>query len=328
MSTRSRDHLSEATRALYTRVAYYYHRRGLTQEEIAQSLQMSRQRVNRILSDCVDLGIVEIRINSEDSGFLELETKLEACYGLKTVRVVGGVTPENRYPEIGLQAGRYLAEIIRDGDVIGFSRGRTVSGVVEQMPPINRKNLVAVQLMGGWNNRQNTVGGDDIVHRFSERVGVTDTVMLYAPVLMHDKKLRESMVCEPSFTEAYKIIKTCTIAVLGIGWVGKDALLPTMYEEDFNASLPDEVVGEVCAHFYNIHGQPVASQFDDRIIAISRQDLMNVPFRIGVSGQPEKLPAVLGAVRGGYINVLVADAETALALYQEAQAEEERKERI
>jgi len=322
MAANSREHLSEATRALYTRVAYYYHRRGLTQEEIAQSLQMSRQRVNRILSDCVDLGIVEIRINSDDANYLELETQLEGYYGLKTVRVVGGVTPENLYSEIGRHAGRYLSEIIRDGDVIGFSRGRTISGVVSQIPPINHKNLVAVQLMGGWNNRQNTVGGDDIVHRFSERIAVTNTVMLYAPVLMQDKKLRESMVCEPSFTEAYKTIKTCTIAVLGIGWVGKDALLPTSYEEDFNSSLPEEVVGEVCAHFYNIEGKPVASKFDDRIISISHKDLMHIPFRIGVSGQLEKLPAVLGAVRGGYINVLVTDSETALAMYKEALAKE------
>lgn len=320
MATISREQLSEDTRALYTRVAYYYYRRGLTQEEIAQSLHMSRQRVNRILSECVDLGIVEIRINSDDSNYLELETQLERCYGLKEVRVVGGVTPENLYSEIGLHAGRYLSEVIRDGDVIGFSRGRTLSGVVSQIPPINHKDLVAVQLMGGWNNRQNTVGGDDIVHRFSERVAVSDTVMLYAPVLLQDKTLRDIIVREPFFSEAYKIIRSCTVAVLGIGWVGKDALLPTVYEEDFNSSLPEEVVGEVCAHFYNIDGKPVATKFDDRIITINYKDLMNVPLRIGVSGLPAKLSAVLGAVRGGYVNVLIIDAETASAMYKEALA--------
>jgi DNA-binding transcriptional regulator LsrR (DeoR family) len=285
---------------------------------------MSRQRVNRILSECIDLGIVEIRINSDDSKYLELETQLERYYGLKTVRVVGGVTPDNLYSEIGLHAGSYLSEVIHDGDVIGFSRGRTLSGVVSQLPPISHKNLVAVQLIGGWNDRQNTVGGDDIVHRFSERVPVTDTVILYAPVLLQDKKLRDIIVREPFFSRAYKVIQSCTVAMLGIGWVGRGALLPTIYEEDFNSSLPEEVVGEVCAHFYNIDGKPVSSKFDDRIISINYKDLMNVPLRIGVSGLPAKLPAVLGAVRGGYINVLITDAETALLMYKEALAKDKK----
>ncbi len=322
MAGLSRGNLNKETYLLYTRVAFYYHRRGMTQEEIAQILQMTRQRVNRILSECVELGIVEIRINGDDSNYLELEVELERQYGLKSVRVATGVTPENTPAETAVHAGRYLSEMIHDGDVIGFSRGRTLSDMVTQMPTIHRKDLVAVQLMGGWNNRQNSMSGDDIVHRFSARAPVVNTVMLYAPVLLQDKKLRETIVREPYFSEAYKVIQSCTIAVLGIGWVGKNALLPGTYEEEFNSHLPREVVGEVCAHFYDIEGNPVASEFDDRIISIGYQDLMRIPLRIGVSGQVSKLPAVLGAVRGGYINVLVTDPETALAMRAEAGAKE------
>lgn len=305
--------LTEATRALYTRVAFYYYRRGLTQDQIAKSLQMSRQRVNRILGECLELGIVEIRIHGDDSNYLELETQLEKAYNLKAVRVASGVTPENLYGELGLQAGRYLAEVIRDGDIIGFSRGRTLSAVVSQVPPVNHKNLVAVQLMGGWNNRQNTVSGDDIVHRFSERVPAS-TVMMYAPVLLQDKNLRETIIREPYFLDAYKVIRACTIAVLGIGQVGTSALLPTVYGADFDSYLPREAVGEVCARFYDIHGNPVKSDFDDRIVAVERDDLLKIPLRIGVAGLSAKLPSILGAVRGGYINVLITDAETAMAL--------------
>lgn len=319
MAAGIKENLTEAMRALYTRVAYYYYKRGQTQEEIAKTLQMSRQRVNRILGECLELGIVEIRIHGGDSNYLEIETSLEKHFGLKAMRIVSNVTPANVYAELGLHAGRYLAEVIRDGDVIGFSRGLTLSGLVSQMPAVNHKNLVAVQLMGGWNSRQNTVSGDDIVHRFSERVPVR-TVMLYAPVLLKDRQLRETIIREPYFCEAYEVIKACTVAVLGIGHIGENALLPTTYGDDFNSHLPHEVVGEVCAHFYDIEGRPVPSEFDDRIIAVARQDLLEIPLRIGVAGLPAKLPAILGALRGGYINALVTDAETAMALHQEAMA--------
>ena len=316
MPSGSKDSLSEAARSLYTRVAFYYHRRGLTQGEIAQNLQISRQRVNRILSACLDLGIVQIRINSEDSNFLELEAWLEQQYNLNAVRIAAGVTPENIYTEVGLHAGRYLAEVVRDGDIIGFSRGRTLSGMVSHMPAINHRDLVAVQLMGGWNKRQDNVSGDDIVRDFSEKAPVARTVMLYAPVLLRDKNLHDTIVNEPYFTEAYKVIKSCNIAVLGIGRVGKDALLPAVYESDNDFRLPDGAVGEVCAQFYDIHGQPVVGEINEHIITIQYEDLMNIPLRIGVAGQVSKLPAILGAVRGGYVNVLVTDAETALAMKQ------------
>ena len=314
MTVCSKENLDEATRALYTRVAFYYYRRGFTQEEIAKYLKISRQRVNRILSACADLGIVEIRINSENSNSLELEARLEHQYGLKAVRVATGITPENLYTEIGLHAGRYLSEVICDGDVIGFSRGRTLSGMVSQMPPINNKDLTAVQLMGGWNTKHNTVNGDDIVRNFSERAPVSNTIMLYAPVLLQDIKLRDTIIREPYFSEAYKIIQSCTIAVLGIGCVGKDALLPVVYGEDLNLRLPKGAVGEVCAHFYDVGGNPVVSEFDDHIISISYKDLVKIPLRIGVAGHVSKLPAILGAVRGGYVNALVTDSETALAM--------------
>ena len=140
-------------------------------------------------------------------------------------------------------------------------------------------------------------------------------------MLLQDKKLRETIVREPYFHDAYKVIQACSIAVLGIGQVGMSALLPTVYGEDFNSHLPQEAVGEVCAHFFDIYGKPVASEFDDRIIAVARDDLTRIPLRIGVAGLPAKLPAILGAVRGGYINVLVTDAETAIAM-QKIAAEE------
>lgn len=321
MKSVNKEYIDEATRALYTRVAYYYHKRGLTQEEIAKSLQMSRQRVNRILAECLQLGIVEIRINSEDSRYLELEGQLEKAFGLQAVRVVNGITQENVYTELGLHGGNYLNEVVQDGDVIGFSRGRTLSAMVSQIPHIAKKNLTAVQLMGGWNYQQNGRSGDDIVHRFSERVG-TKTVMLYAPVLLNDRELRNTIIKEPYFQQAYDQMKACNIAVLGIGQVGLSDLLPSEYGETLHGYLPKGAVGEICARFYDIKGKPVSSVFDERVIAIEFEDLMNIPLRIGIAGLPSKLPAILGAIRGGYVNVLLTDSTTAMAIQETLLIEE------
>ena len=47
----------------YTRIAYYYYEAGQTQDQIAQRLGISRQRVNRILAECIERGIVRITVD-------------------------------------------------------------------------------------------------------------------------------------------------------------------------------------------------------------------------------------------------------------------------
>ena len=309
MPLKTDGNLSAAARALYTRVAFYYYKCGLTQEEIAQILQMSRQRVSRILNECLDIGIVEIRIHGDESNYLELENKIAKTYGLEAVRVVGGVTPENVYSELGLHAGQYLAEVVRDGSVIGFSRGQALSATVSQTPALNLKNLVAVQLMGGWNNPQSGAREDDIVHRFGERTSA-NTIMLHAPVLLKDKGLKRTIIQEPFFLEAYKIIQSCDIAVLGVGRAGVSS--GSYFGEEI--SLPKNAIGEVCTHLFDIHGNSVKSGLEDRIISVELEDLMKIPLRIGIAGTASKLTAILGAVRGKYINALITDAETAAFL--------------
>ena len=76
-------------------------------------------------------------------------------------------------------------------------------------------------------------------------------------------------------------------------------------------------VGEICTHCFDADGQPVEFPFSNRILAISREDYKNIPTRIGIAGGPEKLAAIRAALRGGYVNVLIADLDTAAALLDE-----------
>ena len=62
------------------------------------------------------------------------------------------------------------------------------------------------------------------------------------------------------------------------------------------------------------NGDPVASSFDQRVIGISRDDIMRVPRRIGVAGGTEKTEANRAAVRGGWVNLLITDLQVAEAL--------------
>ncbi|MGO8536130.1 sugar-binding domain-containing protein, partial [Rhizobium ruizarguesonis] len=57
-------------------------------------------------------------------------------------------------------------------------------------------------------------------------------------------------------------------------------------------------------------GRPVAGPLDDRTVGISLDMLKNIGLRIAVAGGFDKVPALLAALRGGYVNVLITDAAT------------------
>ncbi len=311
MSMEDAKDLTREELALYVRIANYYYRGYLTQNEIATRLRMSRQRVNRILSKCLSLGIVEIHIKNDVSSNLDIETALEEKFQLRAARVADlGSEQENSYQLLGECGARFLAETIQDNDVIGFSGGSTLSALVDNMPRIKRQNLMVTQLMGGWNDHSNNVDGDSIVIRFSDQTPAKIN-MLYAPVLVSDASVRDNFLKEPHYKKSYAVVKSCTIAVLAIADV-KHAKYPSL--EQLDLSMPENAVGEICARPFDAHGKPISTVFDNQIIAIETDDLKRIPLRVGVAGRANKTKAILAAIRGGYINALVTDATVASAL--------------
>ena len=49
-------------------------------------------------------------------------------------------------------------------------------------------------------------------------------------------------------------------------------------------------------------------------------DIRRIPSKIGIAGGMRKLDAVIGAIRGGYINILITDTELAKGLIERANA--------
>ena len=299
----------------YIRIAYYYYKRGMTQDEIAQKLNMSRPRVNRILNRCRELGIVKITIHGIHEEHYDLERNLEKLYHLRDVRIVE-TNDEDLYDALGIRSGDYLTEVMKDNDIIGFSRGQAVSALVDHMQPVSQENLTVTQLLGGWNYYNTQTNVDDIVRRFSAKINAKASY-LYAPVLVHNSKFKEALFEEPFFIDAYNIIKACNIAVVGIGNV-KDKpyfMNTSMIEEnDYLKLQQNNIVGEICSHYFDENGNSILNSLNNKVISIELEDYMNIPLRIGIAGGEGKLHAILGALRGGYVNCLITDLKTAEAL--------------
>lgn len=300
----------------FVKVANYYYKAGMTQNEIAKKMSMSRQRVNRILKKCLEMGIVKIVIQEFDDQNVEFEAKLESISGLNEAMIVN-CEEEHINDSLGPVAGAYLERILKDDDIIGFSRGRALSSMVESLEQTDKKNLTVTQLVGGLNAEESNINSDNIVRYSSETLNAKPYFM-YTPIIVESKKLRDSMLNESFFAQVYNKMKNCTVAVVGIGDMSAESEFVKksfLTEEECNILRDEKAVGEICTHYFDVNGKIIESNINGRVFAIDYKNFKNIPIRIGISGGKEKAFAIEGAIRSNLINVLITDYDTAVAVY-------------
>ncbi len=307
--------LDENMKNEYAKVACYYYKLGMTQDDIAQKMSTTRQRIGRILKKCIETGIVKIVIEEYDHQNVDLSIQLEALLGLNEIIIVKNVDDEI-YDSFGATASSYLERVINDNDIIGFSRGRALSSLVNNMHPIDRANLTVTQLVGGLNAEEAHINSDDIVRHSSEILHAKPCFM-YAPIILENKLLRDSLMKESFFSPVYETMKACTIAMVGIGDMSsQSSFVQRKYisQAEYDILQNKKAVGEICTHYFDVNGKLIESGLNDRVLAIDIDSFKKIPLRIGVGGGPEKLSAIIGAARGKLINVLITNLETANAL--------------
>ena len=108
-------------------------------------------------------------------------------------------------------------------------------------------------------------------------------------------------------------------AVVGVGTPTTDATivqLGYLTEADARALREQGVVGDILGQFFDASGRVVPLPIHDRRIGIELSDLAQIPKVVGVAGGLHKVEAILGALRGRFLDVLVTNELTALRLLE------------
>ena len=299
---------------LVIKVANLYYKDGITQESISKKLKISKYQVNRILKRAVSSGIVQINIIDPASNISNLEEKLERKFNLKRAIVVenDGLSDIELKSKLGQATAGYLLEIIKDGDIIGVSWGTTVNEVINYLPPEINKSVEIVQITGGSHELSVNLNCHDITRRFASKFGV-EPHLLYAPSIVDSKRMHDLLINETSIKKTFEYFNKLTIALVGIG-----ALYPKVIStlvktghisgEDLKSLKKNGAVGDVFSYFFNINGEICSSSLSGRLITMPVDDLLEVPYSMGVAGGELKAEAILGAIRGNYINIIITDS--------------------
>jgi deoxyribonucleoside regulator len=301
---------------LLTQVASMYYEDDLTQDEIARRIDQSRSTVSRMLQEARETGVVEIIVHYPWKTVPELEAGLTAQFGLHYASVLLGRSKP--YGEIlrglGVLAARYVETILAEHIVLGISWGVAVYNTVRALRPGRRLPITAVQMVGAVGEGDPLTDGPDLARLLADVCG-GEYRYLHAPLLVEDVHARDVLLQEPRIRETLALARRADVALVGIGAPTPQvySLLRAGYLDRAKlAQLRSQgVVGDVCARHYDAQGRELDIDLNRRVVGIKLQDLHAIEQVIGVAGGEAKASAILGALRGGHVNVLVTDDATA-----------------
>ena len=302
---------------LMVKIANLYYKDNLKQESISRKLKVSKYQVNRILKRAIKSGVVQINIIDPTINISSLEEKLEKKFNLKRAIVVEnfGLSDLELKSKLGQAAAKYLLEIIKDRDVIGISWGTTINEVINYLPSKIGKLVEIVQITGGSHELSINLNCHDITRRFASKFGI-EPHLLYAPAIVDSKKMHDLLINETSIKKTFEYFSKLTIAIVGIGAMYPkiiSTLIKTGHisNSDLKSLKKSKAVGDVYSHFFDIGGKVCDSNLSGRLVAMPVEDLLKVPYSVGIAGGKLKAEAILGAIRGNYINIIVTDSTAA-----------------
>ena len=308
---------------LLLRVAWFYYKDELTQDEIARRLSVSRASVGRMLDRARKAGLVTINLNADHLNAFEVSRQLRRTFRLAEALVIPDHETEvgdhhGLNARLGRGGAQFMSTHLRPGGTLGVGWGETVSQVIAStsfgaVGPIHMVSL--------------TGGVDAYLPAFlsskSEGEGamgeMTTATVIPTPIVASTPELAAALKAEPAIQQVLKQACGVDQAIVGVGTPTADATIVEMgylEAEDVRTLRDHAVVGDILGQFFDASGRVVRLPIHDRRIGIELADLAQIPKVVGVAGGLHKVDAILGALRGGFLDVLVTNELAALRLLE------------
>lgn len=306
---------------LMSRVTRMYYKWDMRQSKISEQLGISQATVSRLLKRSKEEGIIRFSVNLPSDVYTELEEKLVKKFSLRDAIVVDSLVENESLiqRDLGTAAAYFLESAIKPNEVIGISSwSATLLELVDALHPISRKpGVKVVQILGGVGNPAAEAHATRLTSRMAQLVK-GEAIYLPVPGVLASEAARDILVAEEAAQQAIRLFDHVTIALVGIGAITPSPLLAEsgniFSTQEYYLLRQQNAVGDILERFYDQKGTLVETGLEKRVISMSLEQLSKVSLAIGVAGGSRKFEAILGALRGHWINLLVTDHFTAKRL--------------
>jgi deoxyribonucleoside regulator len=310
--------MSELERKRFlAKIASLYYLEGLTQQNIADKLNISRTKVSRNLNRARSEGITEIKINYPTKDFSNLEYQIEKKYKIKECIITS--TLESNEATIEAMSGSFnniLSRILKDGSYIGIGWGRSLGEISKYINVMEKSDIKVVPMIGGLGKTGTGVHTNSVAKNIADRMnGIS--YMIHSPAVLDNREAKEIVEKDSNVSEIMEMSLKIDTAIIGMSDLGTDSTLiktGSFLAEDFKYLESLDIVGDVNLIFIDENGNHVPNKIDERIVRVPLDGLKDIDHVIGVAFGRRKLKILLGALRGQIINILFTDEETAIEI--------------
>ncbi len=301
---------------LNVKTAWLYYVEGLTQEQIADKLGVSRVKVMRTLAACAAEGLVVTTINAATAGEVALERALERRWGLDAAIVVPTPADADHLERaIGHAVALYLGGQMRDGVTLAIGGGATLHASLSFLTRRQLRDASVIGLVGALPHSR-WINPSIVAAKVADMFGV-DSYQITAPVMLHDPALRELLWAQPELLDVRRRAANADIALITVGemtptaTIFRHAIVPAGLIPSLKAK---GAVANILSYFVDADGRLVDHEVNDRVMAIGLDVIGAIPNVVLAAGGRHKLAAIRAALKGLDANVLITDGDTARAL--------------
>ena len=199
----------------------------------------------------------------------------------------------------------YITERLTESSFINIGYGDTPNRVLNNLATMAERPITCVSLTGGVSYYL----PDTRSNVFNAKLHLIPT-----PLLASSKEMAAAMRHEASVTEISRMISLAQLTVVGIGAMHESATIfksGILNRNDFLYLQMQGAVGDLLSHFIDRDGKLIETPLEERLISTSLNKLKALQNVIGVAAGDVKVNAIRAALRGGYLDVLITDDNTA-----------------
>lgn len=301
------------------RAGWLYYVAGMTQDEIAREMGLSRQRAQRLVSRAVNEGLVRVRLQHPIAACLELEARMTRRFDLMRCRVAPSLPDGmDQTATIAPLAAAEIERTLRSEAplTVALGTGRTMRAAVEEMVAMDCEQHKIVSLNG-------TIGADgagtsyDVIMRISDRIRCHHYPMP-VPVICDSAEERNAFYGLAPVQRVADLARHADEVFVGLGQVSDTA--PLMLDGFLTASelaalRANGAAGEIAGWVFDSQGRYMDHQANDRVGGV-RVEPDTTQTRTCFAAGPAKVEALCGALSGRLFNGLVTDEKTARTILE------------
>lgn len=287
---------------------------GLSQQEVARRLHVSRPTVSKLLAYARRRGFVRIEIHDPREQDPMLLDTLRERFNLLDVRLVSPVGPGEDLlrAALGREGARLLSSLVRDGDRIGAVGSRTLVELARSLEPVHRHHVELIQMARGLLPAERGLDEEACLVRMAQAFDA-HLHLLDMPLVLGSIAERNDLHRAPRGRRVMEMVDQARIALFTVGEIHSD--LQHLGHEVLSAvereALIERGAGDLCSHFIDVHGRICLPDLTHRTTGITLAELRSKEQRILVAGGEAKAPVMRAALANGYVNRLITDVSAA-----------------